>query len=128
MMLKNHMLRLLMATALVLGAAGAHALSQEEIAALPDAGDVVSAYMKARHWVTEFQAPSLEDSQSQVELRGATAALIILRSAGRVVGTGVGRTADQHMLRRAGGAALSAPSPSVSSPRSFARSSISSAT
>jgi len=73
---------------------------------LPDVDDVVGAYLKARTWVTAFDAPRSEDDASRIPLRGAGGAAVVLRHKGRVVGSGSDVTADEFMLRRAIGRAM----------------------
>jgi len=83
------------------------AVIQEAGAGEPDAGDVVAAYAVVREWVNRFNLPQVETDEARIEIRGASAALVLLRSAGRMVGVGIDATGDDRMLRRAAGKALS---------------------
>jgi hypothetical protein len=78
----------------------------QEPNSLPEAADVVAAYATARQWLNDFDLRTVESPDSQVSVRGASAVLVMLRSAGRVAGVGMDWTADDRMLRRALGRAF----------------------
>lgn len=83
----------------------------EDHADLPDAAGVVEAYMLARQWIDRFETPPLDDPAARVTIQRATGVCVMLRNAGRVVGTGtaiIGSGMEPElMLRRAIGRALS---------------------
>jgi hypothetical protein len=72
-----------------------------------DATGVVSAFMKARRWIDEFDTPGLDEPDANVPIERASAVCAILRLNGRIVGEGVDASGDDRMLRRAVGRALS---------------------
>ncbi|MCP3905844.1 MAG: hypothetical protein GY715_19645 [Planctomycetes bacterium] len=76
-------------------------------ATLPDAGGVVSAYLTLREWVTAFDVPNVDDPASRINIQDASGACVVLRYRGRVLGIGTDNHADDLMIRRAAGRALS---------------------
>jgi hypothetical protein len=77
-----------------------------ETAAAIDSGEVISAWLTLRRWVDEFALPAPEAATARIPLAGAAGVCVILRQAGRVVGTGVDSSAGDLMVRRAAGRAL----------------------
>jgi hypothetical protein len=76
-------------------------------AALPDPGDVTTAYLAARRWLMEFRLPGPDEPAARVPIAGASGVCVIIRGNGRVLGTGTsGREPGDLMLRRAAGEAF----------------------
>ncbi len=77
---------------------------------LPDAEQVVLAYLTAREWVNAFAMPEPRARESRVPLDDASGLAVILRHNGRVVGSAAvsvsDRTEPDMLLRRALGRAL----------------------
>ncbi len=74
---------------------------------LPDAANVVMAYMTAQDWVAAFALPGEDDPAAVVPVGNATGVCAIVRRRGRVLGMGIDVQGDGLMLRRAVGRALS---------------------
>ncbi|MHC4127445.1 MAG: hypothetical protein ACYSWT_04125 [Planctomycetota bacterium] len=73
-----------------------------------DSAEVISAWLTLRRWVNEFSLPAPEGTTAGIPLANAAGVCVILRQAGRVVGTGVDSSAGDLMVRRAAGRALGA--------------------
>jgi hypothetical protein len=73
-----------------------------------DTSEVISAWLTLRKWVDEFSLPEFDSTKARIPLANAAGACVILRQAGRVVGTGVDSSAGDLMVRRAAGRALGA--------------------
>jgi hypothetical protein len=69
---------------------------------------VISAWLTLRRWVDAFTLPALDDTNAGVPLTDAAGVCVILRQAGRVVGTGIDASGGDLMLRRAAGRAMGA--------------------
>jgi hypothetical protein len=74
--------------------------------ALPDPADVTGAFLQARAWLREFRLPPPGDADAGAAIRGCGGVCMILRSGGRVLGTGVDAGSDNLALRRAAGRAF----------------------
>lgn len=95
-------------TALVI-AAPAGASRGADDGALPDAGEVVAAYLALRTWTDGLNPPPLADPQARLPLTDASGACVTLRRFGRVIGTASaihGRSDGDLLPRRALGRAL----------------------
>ncbi len=77
-------------------------------AALPEAQDVVEAYLTLRGWLDAFDLPPPDDPIARVPLRGAHGVCVIVRRHGRPLGEGVAAGAGEMSLRRAAGSAFAA--------------------
>jgi len=87
--------------------AAAEAATDGEAGTRPDLGDVVGAYLELRRWVRRFDPPALDDPAAKLPLRDGAGACVMLRHRGRVIGSGEDANADELMVRRAVGRALS---------------------
>ena len=61
-----------------------------------DSAEVISAWLTLRRWVNEFSLPAPEGTAARIPLANAAGACVILRQAGRVVGTGVDASAGDY--------------------------------
>jgi hypothetical protein len=79
--------------------------------ALPDAADLVSAYLSVRRWLDGFDLPSLDDPVSRIHISASSGICVQLRRSGRVLGVGTiaptPHVEDDLMVRRAIGRAMS---------------------
>ena len=74
---------------------------------MPDATEVVQAFVQVRKWVDTMTMPKLDDEESSLMIDGGTGVLIQLRQGGRRVGRGSNTRKDALMVRRAAGSAMS---------------------
>jgi hypothetical protein len=89
------------------GARGAHGGTKKS-EDTPDAGGVVAAYLAVQDWVRTFSPPPADEPAAALPIVGASGACVIVRHAGRVLGTGVDAGDEAPLfVRRATGRALS---------------------
>lgn len=87
------------------------AVDETDEMAVPDAAEVVAAYLTARRWLDAFELPAMDDPAARQEIADASGLCVHLRRSGRVIGTGV-IAPTPHIesglkLRRALGRAMS---------------------
>lgn len=111
MLRQNHIWHCLLAALvtvhMAVQAANAQSVSGDDVA-LPDAGDVVAAYMTLRTWTDRLEGPPPGDAAASLPLRDAAGVSVTLRRFGRVIGFSSSLNARQGemMTRRAWGRAM----------------------
>ena len=91
---------LILATLLIFGSSSATAGPPELDAALP-------AWFEVRHWLDDGDFPETGTPASEIRIREASAAGVLLRLDGRIVGRGLDLVSDAGTIRRAAGRAYS---------------------
>lgn len=92
--------------ALLLLPVGVLAAGNDDTTREPDLDRGLSAWMSLRQWLDEDDAPSVEDDRAALEVPGLSAASVLLRLDGRVIGRGFDPGGDPKAIRRAFGRAL----------------------
>ena len=89
-----------LAVAMTCAAAGPDGRADPLPDPLPEAADVVSAFLTVRQWVDQFTLPDTADPAARLPLREASGVCVILRRSGQVKGIGFDTTGDDLMVRR----------------------------